>query len=210
MRRLEHDLREVSESFPERKVVRIDLDSLPYDAPELQLSRLLQRNREAKEERLANAAKQQRTASMLVVKALQKRLLSSPYAFSRTLDVQAQEMEELRCSPADPPAVPRVDRLQLLLAPPSTDDERSELPEDIVADEEEVLMAAATEASVGPSKALKSEMALLDKVRRIATQAKHLADSPARVSSVAPEVRVLSRRQKRPENLRPLSQGATS
>ena len=35
IRRLKHDLREIGEEFPERKVVRIDIEGLPEDAPEL-------------------------------------------------------------------------------------------------------------------------------------------------------------------------------
>ncbi|MCP3920866.1 MAG: DEAD/DEAH box helicase, partial [bacterium] len=33
VRRLKHDLREIGEEFPDRKIIRIDIDGLPEDAP---------------------------------------------------------------------------------------------------------------------------------------------------------------------------------
>lgn len=93
VRRLKHDLREIGEEFPERKVVRIDIEGLPEDAPELTLSHRLQEYRQARETRLKNATKSQRAAAMLVVISLQKRLLSSIEAFARTLDVHRRTMK---------------------------------------------------------------------------------------------------------------------
>ena len=91
-RRLKHDLREIGEEFPERKVIRIDIEGLPEDAPELVLSHLLQRYRRARETRLKDATKSQRASGMLVVISLQKRLLSSIEAFARTLDIHGRGM----------------------------------------------------------------------------------------------------------------------
>src|SRR5213595_50966 len=41
VRRLKEDIRAVQGGFPKREVVRIAIDGLPHDAPELVLSRLL-------------------------------------------------------------------------------------------------------------------------------------------------------------------------
>ena len=82
IRRLKHDLREIGEEFPERKIIRIDIRDLPEDAPELVLSHLLQRYRRDRETRLEDATKGQRASAMLVVISLQKRLLSSIEAFA--------------------------------------------------------------------------------------------------------------------------------
>ena len=76
IRRLKHDLRDIGEEFPDRKVVRIDIDGLPEGAPELVLSHLLQRYRRAREARLKEATRSQQNSAMLVVISLQKRLLS--------------------------------------------------------------------------------------------------------------------------------------
>ena len=63
IRRLKHDLREIGEEFPERKIIRIDIEGLPEDAPELVLSHLLQRYRLARETRLDDATKGQRASA---------------------------------------------------------------------------------------------------------------------------------------------------
>ena len=53
VRRLKEDIRAVQGGFPKRDVVRIAIDGLPDDAPELELSRLLDEYRTAREERFA-------------------------------------------------------------------------------------------------------------------------------------------------------------
>ena len=132
IRRLKHDLREIGEEFPERKVVRIDIEGLPEDAPELVLSHLLQRYRRAREARLEDATRSQRASALLVVISLQKRLLSSIEAFARTLDVHRRAMKRQVENAAAPPAAPRVrpETLSLLVSPLGSDDERAELPEE--------------------------------------------------------------------------------
>jgi SNF2 family DNA or RNA helicase len=47
VRRLKEDIREVQGGFPKRDVVRIAIDGLPHDAPDLMLSRLLDQYRTA-------------------------------------------------------------------------------------------------------------------------------------------------------------------
>jgi SNF2 family DNA or RNA helicase len=67
VRRLKSDLRAIGEQFPKRNVLRVLVDSLPESAPELQLSKLLQAYRFAREARLASATKLQQASALLVV-----------------------------------------------------------------------------------------------------------------------------------------------
>src|SRR5207342_2346265 len=53
IRRLKDDIREVQGGFPKRVVDRIELKDLPDDAPELELSRLLDEYRTVREARFA-------------------------------------------------------------------------------------------------------------------------------------------------------------
>ena len=182
IRRLKHDLREIGEEFPDRKIIRIDIEGLPEDAPELVLSHLLQRYRRARETRLENATKGQRASAMLVVISLQKRLLSSIEAFARTLDVHSRAMkrqaDEASASPV--PGV-RPETLSLLVSPPGSDDERAALAEEEVAAEDDAQMEAATAASAGPAHAMGPELELLDEMARIANQARYEPDSRVRL-----------------------------
>ena len=54
VRRLKEDIRATQGGFPERRVEPVVIDGLPADAPELELSRLLDEYRTAREERHAN------------------------------------------------------------------------------------------------------------------------------------------------------------
>ena len=179
IRRLKHDLREIGEEFPERKVVRIDIEGLPEDAPELVLSHLVQRYRRAREARLEDATKSQRASALLVVISLQKRLLSSIEAFARTLDVHRRAMRRQVENAGAPPAAPRVrpETLSLLVSPLGSDDERAELQEEEVATEDDAQMEAATAASAGPADEMGPEFALLDEMAGIANQARYQPDS---------------------------------
>ena len=87
VRRLKEDIRQVQGGFPKRNVVRIEIDGLPEDAPEIALSRLLDEYRTAREVRHAGAPKGARAAAGLLVVGLQQRLLSSVEAFARSLKV---------------------------------------------------------------------------------------------------------------------------
>ena len=57
VRRLKEDIRAVQGGFPKRNVVRVVIDGLPDDAPELVLSRLLDEYRTAREERFASTSR---------------------------------------------------------------------------------------------------------------------------------------------------------
>ena len=93
VRRLKEDIREIQGGFPTRKVERIDIDGLPADAPELELSRLLDEYRNAREARLAATSNRRKRAAGLLVVGLQQRLLSSIEAFARTLHVHRRTVE---------------------------------------------------------------------------------------------------------------------
>lgn len=68
VRRLKEDIRETQGGFPKREIVRVPLDDLPEDAPELVLSRLLDEYRTAREQRFASTSRRaQASAGLLVV-----------------------------------------------------------------------------------------------------------------------------------------------
>src|SRR6266481_1604249 len=57
VRRLKEDIREIQGGFPKREVVRVVIDGLPDDAPELVLSRLLDEYRTMREQRFASTTR---------------------------------------------------------------------------------------------------------------------------------------------------------
>ena len=93
VRRLKEDIRAVQGDFPKREVVRIAIDELVADAPELVLSRLLDEYRSAREERFASTSRRAQAAAGLLVVGLQQRLLSSIEAFARSLKVHRATVE---------------------------------------------------------------------------------------------------------------------
>ncbi len=176
VRRLKHDLREIGEDFPERKIIRVDIDGLPEDAPELALSRLLQRYRRAREQRLRDASRTRQASAMLVVTSLQKRLLSCIDAFARTLKVHRKAMAR-QAEAAEAAVEVEPATLPLLFQAPGSDDERAELAEEEVQAEEDSQMAAATSASTGPTEEMAPELALLEEMAAIAKRARYERDS---------------------------------
>lgn len=182
VRRLKHDLREIGEEFPDRKIVRVEIDGLPEDAPELVLSRLLQRYRRAREARLRGATRGKQASAMLVVTSLQKRLLSSIDAFARTLIVHRQAMarqvEAAAAEAADAAEVELTpETAPLLIEPPGSDDERAELAEEEVEAEEDAQMAAASSATAGAAEEMAPELALLEEMGVVAERARYERDS---------------------------------
>lgn len=168
VRRLKSDLRALGEPFPKREILRVVIDRLPETAPELTLSRLLERYRRAREARLAGATKAQQAAAMLVVTSLQKRLLSSVEAFARTLEVHLSSLGAAAPGRAAPV------NLELLYESPGADDDRAELDEAEVMAEEDAQLAAATQAAAADPTA--AERALLDEMRAIAQAARGAID----------------------------------
>ncbi|NJN32656.1 MAG: DEAD/DEAH box helicase, partial [Synechococcales cyanobacterium RM1_1_8] len=149
VRRLKQDLREIKNAdFPKREVIPVRVDNLPEDAPELVLSRLLQEYRNCREARLKDATTSSRAAAMLVMLSLQKRLLSSIEAFSRTLRVHRKAVErQAQQAIAAPAAVQG--RLSLLAEAAGNDDDRADLDEADIEQEEDAQMSAATQFSGG-------------------------------------------------------------
>jgi hypothetical protein len=171
VRRLKSDLREIStDDFPDRRVVPEIIDHLPDDAPELHLSRLLQRYRELRESRLHTAPRGQRSAGMLVITALQKRLLSSIEAFASTLAVHRRAIAKHPTPTGDAQSID-------LSEGPGPDDERGELPDDELAREDaaQVELITSRSPTLGPE-----EQGLLAEMARIAEAARHLPDARVR------------------------------
>lgn len=94
VRRLKADLRHFGENFPERIVEPVRLTDLPEGAPDLVLPRMLAAYGEALRAR-ADAALSPREAGLarLAFAGLQQRLLSSPAAFARTLEVHLRGLD---------------------------------------------------------------------------------------------------------------------
>ena len=93
VRRLKEDIRATQGGFPERHVERVVIDGLPRDAPELELSRLFDEYRTAREERYTHTSSKAQAAAGLLVVGLQQRLLSSVEAFARSLAVHRRTVE---------------------------------------------------------------------------------------------------------------------
>ena len=176
VRRLKEDIRVTQGGFPERHVERVVIDGLPPDAPELELSRLLDEYRTAREERHANASGRAQAAAGLLVVGLQQRLLSSVEAFARSLAVHRQTVErhweQWRAEgatpakteadtggQADPPPAagegsaskaanaPVIEAESLFLTPAAADDERAEQEAELIEAEEEAQIEAITVAA---------------------------------------------------------------
>lgn len=173
VRRLKRDLRAIEGGFPKREVIPMVIRDLPEDAPELVLSRLLQRYRGLREERLKSASKTKQTAALLVMVNLQKRLLSSLEAFARTLQVHRRSGERAQ-EKADPwPQAIATKRLALLQEAVGADDDRALLSEEELEREEDLQMGWASAQMGGGVSA--EERDLLD---RMIALANHHRDEP--------------------------------
>ena len=210
VRRLKEDIRATQGGFPVRRVERVVIDGLPPDAPELELSRLLDEYRTIREERHAGTSSKAQAAAGLLVVGLQQRLLSSVEAFARTLAVHRRTVErhwkqgqsdDTAAKEADPSAAagqtsktdspaPATDETHdLFLMPPAADDERGEQEDDLIEVEEEaqieaITVAAEADAPPDPARASaelwRREQQLLDRMQAIAEQAHHQPDAKTR------------------------------
>ncbi len=184
VRRLKRDIRHtIPGEFPERKVVEHALRDLPEDAPELVLSRWLDRYRERRETRLSALSKTEQAAAGLVLISLQKRLLSSIHAFHHTLKAHRKYLEKKRTEKKSPTILDP--QLALRLQPPDMDDERAELSEDTVRAEEDAALERAE--NIDPSAPTSEEMLLLDQMLDLATRTKDLPDR--RIAFIAAWIR---------------------
>lgn len=207
VRRLKSDIRELAGGFPKRNVVRIAIDGLPADAPELTLPRMLDEYRTLREGRLKDAARSEQTAGALVIGGLQKRLLSSIDAFAKTLAVHRKSVARaLEKADASPPLTNEqktgleqltagidasAEAADLEVRELEEDDEPPGPPDedgpDLLERDLEDLMAAGTAASSDGSRkdvreALESELALVDEMAEIADAGRHKVDR--RVSEI--------------------------
>lgn len=173
VRRLKNDLREVSGGFPERRIVPVVLPDLPGDAPELALSAMLDEYWELREKRLEGLPPRRRAAHGLVLINLQKRLFSSIEAFTRTLKAHRRALSKPR---AETPAEPESATLDLLAAPPDAEDDRAELAEELVDEEEERAVEEATQGE----KPSPREMELLAQMEELAERTRRLPDARVR------------------------------
>ena len=146
IRRRKEDIREVQGGFPKRIVERVVIEGLPADAPELELSRLLDEYRSVREQRFASTSRRAQAAAGLLVVGLQQRLLSSIEAFARSLKVHratvARQWEKALPEAGD--AVQLADRERdLFITAPDADDERGEWTGDEQEEEDAAVSSAA-------------------------------------------------------------------
>ncbi|HEX5054199.1 MAG TPA: DISARM system SNF2-like helicase DrmD [Planctomycetota bacterium] len=182
VRRLKEDLRQLQGGFPRRETPEITISGLPADAPELQLSTLLDQYRELREQRLQNATKSLQRASGLLLTGLQQRLLSSIEAFARTLRVHQQTAErQWQEFAADLPPATAPQPL-LFAASPDPEDDRATQDEAATAAEEDAEIAAVTKATTFTGAtptvraAIEQERALLARMQDIAETHRHRTD----------------------------------
>jgi superfamily II DNA or RNA helicase len=189
VRRLKEDIRDVQGGFPQRRVIRVAIEGLPADAPELELSRLLDEYRTAREERFASSSRRAQAAAGLLVVGLQQRLLSSIEAFARSLKVhRATVTKQWKKGQAAAEAITGSDtEAELFTTAPDSDDERGEW----TAEEQEAEEAAAVEAVTAAAEAGSSrdataetlwrrEQAILDQMQQIAEATRHMPDAKVR------------------------------
>ena len=183
VRRLKDDLRRLQGGFPRRDILEVPIDGLPADSPELTLPQLLDEYRQAREERLETAAKSVQAAAALVICSLQKRLLSSIEAFASTLAVhrrafEAQAAKRMPASGRPPSAA----ALRPLFEAPDADDDRADLDESEVREEEDAAMTDATAGTTvpGAQDAFALERDLLVRMTEVAESARGVADARVR------------------------------
>ena len=184
VRRIKEDIREVQGEFPKRNVIRLPIDGLPEDAPELVLSGLLDQYRTLRDRRHANASNRTRAAAGLLMVGLQQRLLSSIEAFAQSLRVhratverQWQEAHQEDLKSWDESAA------DSFIKPVDADDDRAEWDEDELDREEtaqiESLTAVAEYDTEGSREhdLWQRELLLLDQMQEIAERTRSLPDA---------------------------------
>ena len=187
VRRLKEDIRAVQGGFPKRNVKRIEIKGLPADAPELELSRLLDEYRTARDERYSSEPNRVQHAAGLMVVGLQQRLLSSIEAFARTLLVHRRTvLRQWNSAHEGADARPQIDADQThaFVRSSDADDESAEWsPEEAAADEVDQIeeIAAAALPLENPERAAwEREQGLLDRMQEIAEETRHLPDAKTR------------------------------
>jgi DNA-binding transcriptional regulator YiaG len=189
VRRLKDDLRETGLGvFPLRRVVQLDIDGLPADAPELLLAALLDEYRQLREERLSGETRRKQAAAGLLITGLQQRLLSSIEAFARTLNVHRRTVQrhwEESQAEATKSATLET-QLDLLTSSPGSDDDRATLAVAELQAEEDAQIAVATAVTAPTAdnaearKLFVREQKLLDKMTEVAEAARAMPDARVR------------------------------
>lgn len=194
VRRLKDDIREVAGGFPKRKPVQIDLPETAEQAPELQLSKLLDQYREVRQQRMAGATKRKQAEAALLISGLQQRLLSSVEAFARTLAVHRRTMERIWAQETGPetPVTPlnlKPTATKIITEGLDSDDDRSQLPETEQQALFENAIAAATMATAGKTSVvnIEHEKKLLSQMEQVAESVRGLPD--AKVKSLIEWIR---------------------
>jgi superfamily II DNA/RNA helicase len=189
VRRLKEDIREVQGGFPRRDVVRLEIDGLPADAPEIVLSDLLDEYRSLREKRFAATTRRAQASAGLLVIGLQQRLLSSVEAFARSLKVHRETVRRQweKGAGAVPTETLGEKEASLFTKSADADDERAELTGEELDAEEAAQLQAVTEAieAASPRDAIaedlwQREQALLDRMQEIAEQARYEPDAKIR------------------------------
>jgi superfamily II DNA or RNA helicase len=187
VRRLKEDIRAVQGGFPKRQIVRIAIEGLAEDAPELALSRLLDEYRTLREERFARSSRRAQTAAGLLIVGLQQRLLSSIEAFARSLKIHRATVERQWEKGLAPVAVGSLTDAEMLFThAPDGDDERADLAGDAAETEEarevEATSAAAEREASRDEVSLmlwRREQDLLERMQRLAEE--HRSEPDAKV-----------------------------
>lgn len=164
VRRIKEDVRQVQGGFPLREIVQVEISDLPEDAPELALARLLDQYRQARAERLKAASRRQQVEAGLLICNLQQRLLSSVYAFSRTLKVHATTMKRIWAKEDEATNVASLFPTDLLEESAGADDDRAELPEEELAALEQTQVEEVTRRTAGGSEPEAKEKAILEEM----------------------------------------------
>jgi len=191
VRRIKEDIRTLEGGLPKRVVRQIDIDGLPIDTPELQLSVLLDSYRNLRRERLQHESKRKQASAELLICGLQQRLLSSIEAFFRTLRVhrktvlrqwEAAKASDESTTP-DESTPSDTNKYDLLTAGIDSDDDRATLSEEELQAEEDALVEAATRESTGPLQGedaesmFAREQQLLEEMNEIADTARFYPDA---------------------------------
>jgi len=183
VRRLKEDIRSIQGGFPKRNIIRIVIDNLPENTPEIQLSIMLDEYRSIREERFSESTKRAQAAAGLLIVGLQQRLLSSIEAFARSLKVHRATVLRHRDKELNKYikfSRPMKEMTDLLVAAPGSDDEWGERSEEELEAEEDAQIADATNLSESDSpfsmELWQREQHLLDQMEKIASESRSLPD----------------------------------
>ncbi len=194
IRRLKSDIRELEGGFPRRNVIPTVIDNLPPDAPELVLPKMLNDYRLEREKRLSKETKFRQIAGALVIGGLQKRLLSSIEAFTRTLIEHRKSVEKALVNSTPPSEISKPDRKKLERLTTGEEFDEEWIGQENNLDQQEAQhepgfhdrMTQATTVSTDASQektriALRHELSLIDQMIQVAETRRYNADERVRI-----------------------------